>query len=104
MADAKAYQEAAALLRQAQQLLGDAPEAGSCGHLARACRIRGVMLDATVVVDLPVVRPERFTVRQDPETGAVTMIHRETGEKRTMGVVDFASLGDVEHAWRVASG
>lgn len=96
---AERYTSARSLLQQAQGLLGDELEAGPCGHLARACQIRATILDATVVVELA-QKIERFTSRQDPTTGALTLTDKETGEKRVVSLQDFAALGSLERAWR----
>jgi hypothetical protein len=101
-AQAAQYLEASRVLAEAAQLLGNLPEAAHAYGLARACRMRMVILDATRVVDLP-GRPERFTVRQDASTGAVVMQDRSTGEKRGCTVLEFAEAGGVDSAWRKAS-
>lgn len=89
---------AAKLLDQAIALLPEDPLAPSIHHLARALRISAVVADATRVVELPIQAPQRFTSRQNPITGAVWLIHRETGERREVSVMDLASAG-VEEAW-----
>ncbi len=100
-AQALQYLKAARSLAEAAQTLGDLPEAAHAHGLARACRMRAVILDATRVVDLP-GRPERFTVRQDVTTGAVVMIDRSSGEKRGCTALEFAEAGGVDGAWRRA--
>lgn len=99
---AQNYQAANLLLIEAQRLLGDEMEAASIGHLARACRIRGVMLDATVVVELPEMKPQRFTVRQDAGSGDMILTEQATGAKRTITLAGYAQHQDLDRAWRAA--
>ena len=94
------FAAAAELLQAAARVLGEAPEAQSCGHLARACRLRATTARATVVVDVGSPPPPRFTCRQDQVTGAMTLIDRLTGERRVVALQDLARAGSAEAAWR----
>lgn len=92
--------EALRHLWDAAELLGDDSEAEHVKHIARAVRIRAVIAEATIIVELPIgaKKPERFTVRQDPTTRAVTLIDRQSGEKRVVDILTLAADGP-EVAW-----
>lgn len=94
--------DAANLLTQAATLLGDDPLALNVAHLARAARLRAVMLDATVVVDVVDMAPIRYTVRQ--ENDRVTLIDRGTGEKRHTSLLEFVGHGTASAAWEAIGG
>jgi len=50
-------------------------------------------------VQVPLQPPVRFTVRQDQEHGGVTLIDRDTGERRDVALLDFAAAGSALAAW-----
>lgn len=97
MTPAERLSKAATLLGSVATLLEDDPISPLVKHLARAARLRAVTLDATIHIELPAQKPVRYTVRQQPE--GITIIDRETGEKRETSLLDFVNAGSAQGAW-----
>lgn len=76
-----------------------APEMGAqIRHLARILRMNQKTEEATRIVELPGVPKQVIRVRQDPETGDVTLIHSVTGEKRSCSCETLVERG-IAGAW-----